>query len=74
MDFDKKIYNDFTERFGGLFYNMISSSKPVYEDEKGNVYFLEVANIESLINKSLKDNINYLLANQEFISEPNLFY
>ena len=54
MDFDKKIYDDFTERFGGLFYNMISSSKPVYEDEKGNVYLLEVANTESLSYKFSK--------------------
>lgn len=52
MDFTKDIFIIFENTFGGSFYNMLPDETPVYEDKKGNIYFLD-ENTEKLAEKSI---------------------
>lgn len=73
MDFTKNIFITFENTFGGSFYNMLPDETPVYEDKKGNIYFLD-ENTEKLAEKSINEKINFLLDNNKFIPDSNLFY
>lgn len=71
IDIDEKIYEEFENKFGGNFCQI--NSLILYKDKKGILYILK-DDSEKMVKKSLKDNINYLLSNKIFVSDPELFY
>lgn len=71
IDIDKKIYEDFENKFGGNFCQV--QSLITYEAKNGTQYILD-DDSEKLVKRSLEDNVNYLLSNKIFTPDPDLFY
>lgn len=73
MDFTEDIFLNFKKKFSGYFMDLLPDEIPVYVDSKENIFVLEY-NVKELIEKSLKENKNYLLGYERIILNPNVYY
>lgn len=73
MDFTEDIFLNFKKKFSGYFMDLLPDEIPVYVDSKENIFVLE-DNVKELIEKSLKENKNYLLGYERIILNPNVYY
>lgn len=73
MDFTKDVFIEFENKFGGTFIKLFPDATPVYVDSKENIYKLD-NNVEKLIDKSIKDDKNYLISNTKMFLDPEAIY